>query len=64
MIRETKCVGVESCNWALAVVDGFLQLNPNLIWPSQKKRLAAFITDVSPACCAHPCCHGNHKPKM
>lgn len=51
MIRETECVGVESCNWALAVADGFLQLTPNLIRLSlekkrKKKRLAAFITEV------------------
>lgn len=38
MIRETEHVGVESCNWTLAEADGFLQLNPNLIQLSQKKR--------------------------
>lgn len=58
MIRETECVRVESCNWALAEADEFLQMNPNLIRPNLgKKRSAALITSFF-GLHGHPCCHG------
>lgn len=42
MIRETECVEVESCNWALAVADGLLQLNPNIIRIEPEKKIGSF----------------------